>query len=207
MRGRADPECRAHSTAQVPGSCVGSDGLHGWGSAPRWRPGRTTVLRAPGDRQPGPHPSQPPTVPRDPLQHPLQAVASSFASCLAASSSLWERSLPLAASSPGMTRLRCQEGGGPHVPHMPLGWVVSTEQLSCPLLLLLPPADFPASLPFSLLEGPPTADQEGDKMGSFSVYRVCVLSKAWSAALVSVTNLQSLESNRCLASARVCRDR
>lgn len=95
---------------------------------------------------------------------------------------------------------------GPHVPHMPPGWVVSTEQLSCPLLLLLPPTDFPASLPFSFLEGPPTADQ-GDKMGSFSVYRVCVLSKAWSAALVSVTYLQSLESNRCLASARVCRDR
>ena len=189
MRGGADSKCRALSTAQVPGSSLGSDGLQGWESAPCWRPCRTTVLRAPGDRQPGAHPSQPPTVRRGPLQSPLQAVASSFASCPAASSSLWERSVPLAASSPGMMRLQCQEGGGPHVPHMPPGWVVSTEQLSCPLLLLLPPADFPASLPFSFLKGPPTADQGGDKRGSFSVYRVFVLSKAQSAAFVSVQQI------------------
>lgn len=75
-------------------------------------------------------------------------------------------------------------GTGPHVPHMPPGWDVSTEQLSWPPLL--PSAAFPASLLFVFLRAPPAPDQEARRRGRFSVCGSATLSKAGPRALVSM---------------------
>lgn len=67
------------------------------------------------------------------------------------------------------------EGRGPRVPHMPPGWDISTEQLSCPLLL--PQQSF-LPLLFVFRKGPPTPNQGGEKTACFSSGRASRLSKA-----------------------------
>lgn len=105
-------ETQALSPALIPQGYVGSEDLDGWGLLPTGGLGGggdcSQCPRGQAAQSPPPPASQ---VPLGALQSQLQAVALSFASCLTANISLWERFVPLAASFPGITRLWCQKGG------------------------------------------------------------------------------------------------
>ena len=187
---------------------MGSEGLGEWGPGPRWRPGGARP-GAPEPGEPRPTSSQLPAVSRALLQSQAPGCGVKL---------LPPAQLPTVPSGM-LCALRCQHSWhdvslvpgrkGPHVPHMPPGWEVYTEQLSWPLLP--PSADVPASLLFVFLGAPPTPDQEGGKMGWFSI---CggprTFQSTTACAGFNEANTHSKikqTSSRRMASVRTCGDR